>query len=371
MGLFENRGWRFVSFNAENFFVYLDEAPTKDPRLMTEIEWARLSRSTVDNKQLSKIRDIARAVDDLDPDVMMLSEVGGRESLANFSRYFLEDRYATHLIEGNSDRGIDLGFLVKRSLPMTYDLVSHKSRRLDFLYPHEKLSKETGYTHLRSGRVTGHRFSRDVVELRCYADPSAETPDSQTPATDFVLPEFVLMEVHLKSPLDKDRIDPGGRDRRKAELEMLVTIYREVQAELPNVPIFISGDFNGTISGPFAEPEFEAMRASDLKCCLELASIPYDERFTWMYLNNRRPGLQRQLDYILVPERLRDRVDLENTWVYRFRDADGKYRMIPRNQNEKRTLPSDHYPVVLTLKPGSSGNATSNQSSAGVKPRLE
>ncbi|CAN5466627.1 hypothetical protein BH10BDE1_BH10BDE1_25380 [soil metagenome] len=370
MGLFENRGWRFVSFNTENFFVYLDEAPAKDPRLMTEIEWSRLSRSTADNKQLSKIRDIARSIEDLDPDVLMLSEVGGRESLANFSRYFLGDRYATHLIEGNSDRGIDLGFLVKRSLPLTYDLISHKSRKLDFLYPHEKMSKETGYTHLRSGRVTGHRFSRDVVELRCYADPPAENGE-------IAKPEFILMLVHLKSPLDKDRIDPGGRDRRKAELEMLVTIYREVSTELPDVPIFISGDFNGTIFGPFGEAEFEAMRASDLKCCLELADIPQDERFTWMYLNNRRPGMSRQLDYILVPERLRSRVDLEQTWVYRFRDENGKYRMIPRNQNEKRTLPSDHYPVVLTLKPESesesesSGTSTSNQSSAGVKPRLE
>lgn len=366
MGLFENRGWRFVSFNAENFFVYLDETPLKDPRTMTEIEWARLSRSTVDNKQLSKIRDIARTFDDLDPDIVMLSEVGGRESLANFSRYFLQDRYATHLVEGNSDRGIDLGFLVKRTLPLSYDLISHKNRKLDFLYPHEKLSKETGYTHLRSGRVTGHRFSRDVIELRCFAENAVDMPGASTPK-----PEFVLMQVHLKSPLDKDRIDPGGRDRRKAELEMLVTIYHEVRTEFPDVPVFVSGDFNGTIFGPFEEPEFAAMRASDLKCCLELAMIPHEERFTWMYLNNRRPGLNRQLDYILLPERLRERVDLGNTWVYRFRDETGKYRMIPRNQNEKRTLPSDHYPVVLTLKSVSSGTATSNQSSAGEKPRLE
>ncbi len=365
MGLFENRGWRFVSFNTENFFVYLDETPLKDPLTMTDAEWSRLSRSTVDNKQLSKIRDIARAVDDLDPDILMLSEVGGRESLANFSTYFLRDRYATHLVEGNSDRGIDLGFLVKRSLPLTYDLISHKSRKLDFLYPHEKLSKETGYTHLRSGRVTGHRFSRDVLELRCYADPPAETSDGAQ-----ARPEFILMQVHLKSQLDKDRIDPGGRDRRKAELEMLVTIYGEVKAELSDVPIFIAGDFNGTISGPFEEPEFEAIRVSDLRCCLELAGIPQDERFTWMYLNNRRPGLSRQLDYILLQQSLKHRVDPENTWVYRFRDESGKYRMIPRNQNEKRTLPSDHYPVVLTLRPEVSVDETSIQSSAAVKPKL-
>ena len=174
MGLFESRGWRFISFNTENFFLYLDEVPIKDLREMNEVEWQKLSRSTLENKQLSKILEIARLIDDLQPDILCLSEVGGRESLANFSRYFLGDRYAPHLIEGNSDRGIDLGFLVKKNLPLKYDLISHKNRKLDFLYPHEKMSKETGYTHLRSGRVNGHRFSRDVVELRCYNEDGAE-----------------------------------------------------------------------------------------------------------------------------------------------------------------------------------------------------
>lgn len=359
MGLFNERGWRFVSFNTENLFIYLDEAPTKPARELNENEWRRLSRSTLENKEITKIIDIARTVDDLNPDILMLSEVGGRESLSNFSRYFLDDRYVPHLIEGNSDRGIDLGFLVRRDLPLKFDLVSHKNRKLDFLYPHERQSQETGYTHLRSGRVTGHRFSRDVVELRCYG-----ADDSR--------PEFIMMQVHLKSPLDRDRIDPGGRDRRRAELEMLVKIHSEVRAEFgaPEVPIFISGDFNGTIFGERAEPEFEAMRASDLKCCLDLASVPADEHFTWMYLNNRRPGVFRQLDYILAPSWIQSRVDAENTWVYRFRDEHGTYRVIPRNQNEKRLLPSDHYPVVLTLKPASDAEISS-QSSEGTKPRLE
>ena len=359
MDMFRERGWRFVSFNVENLFLYFDEAPTKPVREMNEVEWRRLSRSTIENKELAKVLEIARTVDDLNPDILMLSEVGGRESLSNFSRYFLNDRYAPHLIEGNSDRGIDLGFLVRRDLPLKYDMVSHKNRRLDFLYPHERQSKETGYTHLRSGRVNGHQFSRDVVELRCFAESDER-------------PAFIIMQVHLKSPLDPDRIDPGGRDRRRAELEMLVKIHAEVRAEFghPEVPIFISGDFNGTVFGERGESEFEAMRAGDLKCCFDLAGVAEDERFTWMYLNNRRPGVFRQLDYILVPSVLKSRVDTENTWVYRFRDEHGSYRVVPRNQNEKRLLPSDHYPVVLTLKPISVAD-TSSQSSDGAKPKLK
>lgn len=338
MGLFESRRWRFVSFNVENLFLYFDETPTKDMALFNEVEWRKLSRSTVDNKPLKHVREIAATVEALNPDFLMLSEVGGRESLANFSTYFLRDRYVPYLIEGNSDRGIDLGFLVKRDLPLKYDLMSHKNRKLDFLYPHERLTKETGYTHLRAGRVTSHRFSRDVLELRCYGDNDER-------------PEFIILQVHLKSPLDRDRIDPGGKDRRKAELEMLVKIYGEVRAEYgnPPVPVLISGDFNGAIYGAQPDEEFQAMRDSDLTCCLEAAGIPLDERFTWLHAHPRRPNFQKQLDYILISPELCSRVNKEDTWVYRFKDENGFYRQIPRNLNEKKLLPSDHYPVVLTL----------------------
>lgn len=336
--LFDERPWRFVGFNAENLFLYFDEPPSKEVRLLNEVEWRQLSRSTVENKPLKQALEIARSIEELNPDILMLCEVGGRESLSNFSRYFLRDRYVPHLIEGNSDRGIDLGFLVKRDLPFKYDMISHKNRKLNFLYPHEKQSVESGYTHIRSGRVKGHRFSRDVVELRCFGESDE-------------VPELIVMLVHLKSPLDRDRIDPGGRDRRRAEQEMLVKIYQEVRAEFgnENVPIMVTGDFNGSIYGLQPDEEFDALRETDLRCCLEVAGVPEDERFTWIHVHNRRPNFTKQLDYILLSPELVPRVAKEETWVYRFRDETGFYRLIPRNQNEKRLLPSDHYPVVLTL----------------------
>lgn len=351
MSLLTSRPWRIVSFNVENLFLYFDaplsESQRAEMKTMTESQWRSLSTSTVPNKPLSQVRDIARAIEDLDPDFLLLSEVGGRESLANFSQYFLGGRYAPHLVEGNSDRGIDLGFLVRRGLPLKYDMVSHKGRKLDFEYPHEKLTRETGFTHLRSGRAKVHRFSRDVVELRCFRDGAdAEVADG--------LPEFVLMLVHLKSPLDRDRIDPGGRDRRKAEFDKLMEIYREVRTEVgAAVPVLIGGDFNGVVAGAKPDAEFEALKDTDLRCCLDLAEIPVDERFTWMHLHNRRPGLYRQIDFLLVPESLGPSIDREHTWVYRFKDELGMNRIIPRNANEKRLLPSDHYPVVLTLRPTS------------------
>ena len=332
---------RLVQFNVENLFVFLDHYSGQDLSLVTEKEWQRFSASTIPNKPLKHVRELARTISDLDPDILMLCEVGGIESLANFSKYFLNDRYAPHLLEGNSDRGIDIGYLVRRSLPYTYDLISHKHRSIDFLYPHERLTKETGFTHLRSGRVESHKFSRDVLELRVFGVNSE-------------VPKLIILLVHLKSQLDRSGIDPGGRDRRKAELEKLVKIYNELKSDFANqTPIILTGDFNGLAARKSTDVEFEALyRDTDLEDALEVAEVPQDERFTYMQLSNSRlrPGHNKQLDYIFIPPALQRFVHKEDTWVYRFKDEFGMTMIVPRNLNEKKTLASDHYPVVLTLQ---------------------
>jgi endonuclease/exonuclease/phosphatase family metal-dependent hydrolase len=343
MSFFRDNRLRLVEFNVENLFILLDHyEPGRDPELstMSEEMWRRLSSSTIPNKPLVQVKRLAAAIRDLDPDILMLCEVGGRESLFNFSRYFLNDAYAVHLIEGNSDRGIDLGYLVRRSLPFTYDLLSHKHRSIDFLYPHERLSQESGYGHLRSAHKTSHRFSRDVLELRIFDDESG-------------VPAMIVLLVHLKSQLDRDRIDPGGRDRRRAELEKLVKIHREIVDEFQGrVPVLLSGDFNGVASLPTPDSEFEALyRDTTLRDCLELAQVANDDRFTHQQLYNNRPGSHKQLDYIFTPPELAPRVNRSETWVYRYKDELGMTMIVPRNLNEKRLLPSDHFPVVLTLDP--------------------
>ena len=339
MGYFHDRRLRFVEFNVENLFVFLDHYQGQDLLKVTEKEWQRFSASTTPNKPLDQVRRIAKAVRELDPDVLMLCEVGGRESLSNFSQHFLDGRYEPHLIEGNSDRGIDIGYLVRRGLPFTYDLLSHKHRSIDFLYPHEQMSKETGYEHLRSARKTSHKFSRDVLELRAF-----ENPDDP--------PAFILLLVHLKSQLDRNRIDPGGRDRRRAELVKLIAIYNEIQAEFDGrAPIFLGGDFNGIAAKSSTDDEFEALyRQTGLHDCLEIAGVAHDERFTHQQIYNNRVRHDKQLDYLFVPPELAPRVSRTETWVYRYRDEHGMTVMIPRNLNEKRLLPSDHFPVVLTLE---------------------
>jgi endonuclease/exonuclease/phosphatase family metal-dependent hydrolase len=336
---FRTQSIRIVEFNVENLFVLLDFYNGQDFATLSQKEWKRLSSSTTPNKPIAQVRAIAQAIREMDPDILMLCEVGGMESLSNFNRYFLDDRYAPHLIEGNSDRGIDLGYLVRRTLPFKYDLISHKHRSIDFLYPHEKLSQETGYDHLRSARLSSHRFSRDVLELRVFEE-----------GVD--VPVLIVLLVHLKSQLDRNRIDPQGRDRRRAELEKLVKIYAEISDEFGGrTPVLLGGDFNGVVSLPNPDPEFEALhRDTELRDALEIAGASTEDRFTHMQIHPRRESINKQLDYIFVPPELAARVDAANTWVYRFKDEMGMTMLIPRTLNEKKLLPSDHYPLILTLR---------------------
>jgi endonuclease/exonuclease/phosphatase family metal-dependent hydrolase len=344
VGYFASNKLRFVEFNVENLFLYLDhfdQIRGQDLSAITEKEWQSLTSSVVGNKPVEHVRALARAILDIDPDILMLCEVGGVESLANFSRLFLHDRYAVHLIEGNSNRGIDLGYLVRKSLPFKYDLRSHKHRAIDFLYPHEVQSQETGYGNLKSAKLSSHKFSRDVLELRIYEDGEELV--------------CIVLLVHLKSQLDRTRIDPGGRDRRRAELEKLITIYNEINDEFSGrVPILLTGDFNGRAARPQPDEEFKGLyERSSLEDVLQVAEVAVDERYTHMQLSasRNRVGHNKQLDYIFIPPALFPRVSKTETWVYRFKDHLGMTMLVPRSLNEKRLLASDHYPVILTLDP--------------------
>src|SRR4051812_21991042 len=173
--------------NSENLFLLFDRPLSLELTKADETEWQRLSTSVFPNKPLGKVKELSRALDDIKADIVMLCEIGGPESLANFNNLFLNQQYSPVVIEGNSDRSIDVGFLIKKNQPFYYDLVSNKNRPINYLYPHERDPSMPGI------KVTSHKFSRDAVELRLFQ----KNRDN---------PFLVIILTHLKSPLDKDRI---------------------------------------------------------------------------------------------------------------------------------------------------------------------
>lgn len=333
---------RLCVFNVENLFVLADEPSEARIKQVidtdSEQEWQAISVSIIPNKPLRQLKGIARAIREMKADILMLCEIGGLESLRNFSKYFLGGEYTPHLIEGNSDRGIDLGYLVRSSLPLKYDLISHKHRSIDFLYPHERQSLQTGYADERLKAQQTHKFSRDVLELRVFKDDGTLA--------------LICMLVHLKSQLDRDRIDPFGRDRRKAELEKLVKIYLELEQENGGViPIAIGGDFNGSASGAILDPEFEELRKkTSLRDVLEVANVPVEQRFTHMQIQPwGNKSVNRQFDCLFVNPPLQAKVIASESKVFHYSDEFNMKIEVPRTLAEKRLLPSDHYPVITEI----------------------
>jgi endonuclease/exonuclease/phosphatase family metal-dependent hydrolase len=325
---------RVVVFNVENLFLYLDryQGDGTEFEALREFDWQQLSSSKVKNKSLLQTQWIARVIKKLDPDIIMLCEVGGPESLQNFARYFLEDTYIPHIVEGNSKRGIDIGYLTKKSLPYPTQFRSHRTRSLGFLYPHEQQSIQTGYVEIAGRPIVPHTFSRDVAEL--------------TITTEFGPLIFFL--VHLKSKLDNQQIDPLGMDRRSAELKTLVQIYHERRAEtFGRIPILIGGDFNGIAWNHKPDIEFQDIyKQTDLVDVLEIANVPLENRYTHMTTGKPYHRMMNQIDYLFVSPHLQPAVNPLATFVYRYEDKKGREIPSPLTVAERNLLPSDHYALV-------------------------
>lgn len=311
--------------NVENLYLLFDTLPTGDLSHLSEKEWQMLSTSIYENKPLQKCFSLAKAFQDIQADIFMLCEVGGLESLSHFNNLFLKNEYHPCLLEGNSDRQLDIGFLVSKKCSFYFDILTNKHRSIDFLYPHE-----IGHTQTAS-----HKFSRDVAELRLFTD------DKENPF-------LIILHCHLKSPRDPERIDPNGAERRHAELKTLLKIYQETEAQFPNKPILISGDFNGNASPHETEKEFvEIYKQTALQDSLELMSVSQSDRLTFFQVRNGYQNRGKQIDYCFLNQSLKPY--LKNSYVYRYKNHLGKAFEIPNSSAEKARLPSDHYPVIVEL----------------------
>jgi hypothetical protein len=335
---------KLIELNAQDLFLRLEYplAPS-DLEGLSEAQWRLMAPADAPIKPLAKLRGLARVFVDERPDVAMLCEVGGAESLAAFARLFLADAWEPLLVPGNSERGIDCGFLVRRGLGLATRLISHRDWPVPFHYPHELEPDALRVTALIAtgfdlGRPEERRLSRDVPALELTA-PGAAAPG------------LVLLLAHLKSGLDAEGFDPRGVVRRGAEAAALLAIRAATQARLPpGTPVIIAGDLNASAARGFPDPELAAVHdASGLEDALQLAGRERHERITHLGFYDRRVS-SRQLDYILIPESLHARVDKAATYVYRWRfEGATDERQLPASMRERYLLPSDHYPVVCVV----------------------
>lgn len=320
--------------NAENLFLLFDKFPTAEDLRGDEAQWQKLSTSVYENKTLKKTWDLAKAVLEINPDILMLCEVGGIESLNHFNELFLGGAYSPALIEGNSDRNIDVGFLIRKQQPYYFDLLSNKTRPINYLYPHERESKAQGYPI----KAQSHRFSRDVVELKLFQQNREN-------------PFLVILLTHLKSRLDRERVDPGGFERRQAELKTLLEIYHEIEVKNPKAPKIIAGDFNGHAGFSGTDEEFRPIyESTQLKDILEVAGVPLEQRSTFYQIRNNNKNDGRQIDFCFLSPSAQSLLKKDSVFVYRYKDERGFEIDPPQTLDAKLNLPSDHYPLVFELE---------------------
>lgn len=300
----------------------------------TESAWQKNSTSQYENKSLRKCQALARTLLEVDADIVMLCEVGGLESLQNFNQLFLKGAYSPALMEGNSDRNIDVGFLIRKGSPFYFDLLSNKSRSINYLYPHERESLAQGYPI----KAQSHRFSRDAVELKLFQQNREN-------------PFLIVLLTHLKSRLDKDKVDPGGFERRQAELKTLLEIHQELETKYPNTPQVVCGDFNGNAGFHQPDEEFRPLyETTKLKDALEIDQVPQGERWTFCQIRSGARSEGRQIDFSFLNPAAAAKLKKQSAHIYRYKNETGIEIDPPQNLEAKFLLPSDHYPMVFELE---------------------
>jgi len=332
--MLNNLSLKFCLLNAENLFLLFDQPLPKNYVKLEENQWQKLSTSVYENKSLFKTIHLANTLKNTNSDIIMLCEVGGLESLKNFNLLFLNNEYSPILIEGNSDRNIDVGFLIKKKSAFYFDLLTHKNRDLNFLYPHEKQSLNKNYPI----KITSHKFSRDCAELRLFKH-------------DVNKPFLIILLTHLKSPLDPERIDPNGTERRSAELKTCLDIYSELKNQFKDCPIIFAGDFNGQASPHNTDPEFKSIYTqTDLQDIFEIAQVPTENRYTFYQVKSGLRSDGRQIDYCFLSKEAQTVLDHKSVTVLDYKDEFGSPIKKPETLEQKLALPSDHYPIVFSLE---------------------
>lgn len=316
---------RILTFNVENLFF----SPDKTTAIFQNQK----------DKDFPLLTGLKRTIEQIEPDIAALVEVGGEESLLAFNEHFLADQYHCSLIPGNSDRNIHVGFLIKKNLPYHFEHLTHRNRPLKLQYPHEmnkwmELKKRNPQLP-----VPTHYMSRDIAELRIFHNKGDETP------------VFIVLAVHLKSKREDRGHDFGGKIRRKAEFDLLIDTYKTLNKRFhEKVPIVVCGDFNGVIRKNEGEPEFQRLfQETNLTDLLEFLDLPEPQRITHFSFPKNRPPVGVQFDYLFLDKKWEALIEKQQSGLYLYQDEQGGPLKLPSSSFERSSLPSDHYPLLCEL----------------------
>src|SRR6185295_5520711 len=217
------------------------------------IGWVDLTVEQVNEKAT---RSTARVIKEIDADVLGVVEAESRPALVRFCKDVMPAVEGTPydhimLIDGNDDRGIDVGLMTKKK----FNIVSIAS-------------------HVDDEDDDGLIFSRDCAQFEI------ETANSNT---------LVVLANHFKSKGFGSQATSNAK--RKRQTARVATIYRQLRQKHKFIAVI--GDFNDT---PDSDPISPLFSQTGLKDISELAG----------FVDGGRPGTfkngtaSNKIDYILL-----------------------------------------------------------------------
>lgn len=268
-------------------------------------------------KQQAHVQEIADIIKSEKLDILIMQEVEGIEPLLRFNSKYLNDEYQVIMQKGNDTRGIEIGFLVKKDLPFDIRLHSHA---------HKSEVTESG----KQQRI----FSRDLPSLHIrFKTTSMNDP-----------PDLIVSGTHYKSQRDR-KGDPNSAQLRTRQAQETRTILEEYKNVYPETPILIGGDFNADVhTGQEFKGLFEGGFLTDSFDVLA-QPLSKEQRITQTFHPFEGDTKYSQLDAILVDSNAAPLVN--DAKVFRYKNADGKEKPIPKTYEERKKNPSDHFMVLI------------------------
>ena len=272
------------------------------------------------------------------PDILAVSEVESLSVLETLAAQITTDdphvQYTAYLQDGNDIGGIDVGFLVRRSIEVDQVTQFGKDTILDF-----------------DGSLLNDRPPL-LLEAREISNGSN-------------FPLKVLV-VHNRSLSGVDNGSRGARVRAKrlAQAQFVANLVQDLQTEDPDVNLIVAGDFNayqftdgyvdvvGQITGQSVEADNLLWEQSPVDPMLtnQVDEIAADEQYSFVF-----GGSAQVLDHALTSHNL-------SNLVMDFKFARGNSD-VPSNLVSDATTPmraSDHDGVVLFLKKDSDNDSVTD-----------
>lgn len=294
-----------MEFNVLNMIDHADALKMDDGAKQIARGYGPYAKSKAQLDGISRIFSKYRAA------IAFCVEISSVHLLRSYDHEFLGNQYEEFLIEGNDPRGVDVGLLVRKDLPLEVEMHSHKNM----------VDSETGELV----------FSRDLPAYILREKGQQK-------------PLMIIFGTHFKSQRSTDN-DKNGFRKRSLQAKAASVIVGKYEEMFPEVPILLVGDFNNDVR---RAPEFTSLKNIGLVDSFDVAAdtVPEAERGTHFFFpRNGNPSVS-QLDAIMLNKTAVKKQIAKSTKVLSHIDSDGQPYPPPRSYEERQRRPSDHLPIL-------------------------